>query len=816
MGTGAIVGAGAVLGFGPLVRAKIQDKADRYGAKVTVARVVPGWRGLTLRGVEMTLEEIPGVRVWLDEVVVDWARQPVATSGGKIVAVGAMSTLMSDFEQWKQAHFKSGGSAGGSSRKLAIDGFAVEWRSAPTGATRSVTASGVSASKAGSQLRAAASKVSAKIGGVELEVDEGVIELMRGEGGYRIAALTTRGMALAYDLGERPAVAPASTGASGDRGVVTNAATSGAPDPARSATAKATTGSKGRLVDENGRVSPAVPARVVTARRARTWAIALAERLDRALEAGAKVELDGARAKLSFGDELLNLGPGSLSLSRTAGDLVVALVPRAAPAPKSQGADVPKPLTFSARVPYAPGEQNEGPEKRAMRVEVHGGPVWLSMLGVHEGDLGLRNVSDTRIEADVVVILPPGEQQLSIDGSGRVHRLSMFDKRLAKAPLENVELAWRAKLDMRLDGSKLTLHEAEIDLGNVRLLLKGTWERRGGEHKVALDYTIPLMTCQSAFTSIPEALVPRLSEMQFAGSLSLKGHARFDTANIKKDYDVDWDGTLSCRVTHAPAEVAVTRFKTSFSKIVYTPKSEERTMTFGPNEKTWVALPSIAHFMTGSVLVTEDGRFYRHRGFDQEAIVNSIQQNIEARRFVRGASTISMQLAKNLYLPRAKTLSRKLQEAVLTMYLEQELTKREMMELYLNVIEYGPMVYGIGPAARHYFNSHPARLSVSQAMYLASILRNPKHQYFGSGGAVIASHMRVLRLYMKVLEKIGRITEDELERGARETVVFGSPAPMLAPAEDDDGYPLDEEPGDPRSDPNDTESGLTQEANTGL
>jgi hypothetical protein len=799
-----------VLSFGPLVRSRIQDKAERYGAVVDVQHVVPGWRGLSLRGVEVTIAEMPGVHVWLDEVVVDWDRKPISTSGGKVVAVGSMTTLISNFEAWKEAHLKGGG-GGGSSRKLAIEGFAVEWKSAPSGATQAVTASGVSASKEGPQVRAAAATVFATYGKAKLEVEGGAIELTRGDHGYRLASLTTKGLSLAYDLGERPTLGAAAPTGSGLPPALVGSTAAPAPTQAPSADKQ----------EDVAAAAGVVHPRVANARRARESAIALATRLDRVLGADAKIELAGARAKLGFGDELLNLGPGTLSLSRTDGDLIVDLAPTAAPpetaaSPEAVAGTTAKPLTFSARVPYAAGKGNEAPETRAMRVGVQGGPVWLSMLGVHEGDLGLRNVGETRIEADVEVVLPPGEQTLSVDGRGRVQNLSIADERLAKAPLEGVELAWRSKLDMRLDGSLLTLHDAEVDLGDIRFLLKGTWERSGGEHKVAVDYSVPLMTCERAFSSIPEALVPKLVGMHFAGSLSLKGHARFDTANIKKDYDVDWDGTLSCRITHAPAAVAVTRFKNSFTKLVYTPKSEERNMTFGPNEKTWVALPSIAHFMSGSVLVTEDGGFYRHRGFDQEAIVNSIQQNIEARRFVRGASTISMQLAKNLYLPRAKTLSRKLQEAVLTMYLEQELTKREMMELYLNVIEYGPMVYGIGPAARHYFNSHPSRLSVSQSMYLASILRNPKKQFFGAGGAVIDSHMRTLRLYIKVLEKIRRITEDELERGLRETVIFGSPAPMVAPVEDEDGYPLDEEPPTKRGDLNAGEPGPTHEANTGL
>jgi membrane peptidoglycan carboxypeptidase len=260
---------------------------------------------------------------------------------------------------------------------------------------------------------------------------------------------------------------------------------------------------------------------------------------------------------------------------------------------------------------------------------------------------------------------------------------------------------------------------------------------------------------------------------------------RFGSENVQRDYDVAWDGALSCRVVEAPPAIDTQRFKTKFARTVFTPEGEPRELVFGPESETWVPLGSISHFVVGAVLTTEHGRFFRHNGFDQEAIVNSIRENLKERRFVRGASTISMQLAKNLYLPRTKTLSRKLQEAVLTLYLEQQLTKDELMELYLNVIEFGPMVYGIGPAARHYFNTTPAELSLSQAMYLASILRNPKKQYFGAGGAVSSGYTAYLRRLMKITEKIGRISEEELELGLRETAVFGSPYPHVAPPEDE-------------------------------
>ena len=125
------------------------------------------------------------------------------------------------------------------------------------------------------------------------------------------------------------------------------------------------------------------------------------------------------------------------------------------------------------------------------------------------------------------------------------------------------------------------------------------------------------------------------------------------------------------------------------------------------------------------MLTTEDGGFFRHHGFNTCAIRTALIANIKAGRFVRGASTITMQLAKNLFLSREKTLSRKLEELILTDYLEQTFTKDEMMELYLNVIEFGPDVYGVTAAADHYFGRTPAELNLAECLFLASLLPQP-------------------------------------------------------------------------------------------
>jgi membrane peptidoglycan carboxypeptidase len=156
-----------------------------------------------------------------------------------------------------------------------------------------------------------------------------------------------------------------------------------------------------------------------------------------------------------------------------------------------------------------------------------------------------------------------------------------------------------------------------------------------------------------------------------------------------------------------------------------------------------------------------------------------------------------MQLAKNLYLKREKTLSRKLEEALLTTLLEQELSKSELMELYLNVIEFGPGIYGVGPAALYYFNTSPGDLSLGQALYLASVLPNPKQRHFTADGHVSEGWMGYLRKLMRIAWKIGRVTEEEYQQALEESLQFGvaRTLPLTEPGLEDSTAEYQDPPG---------------------
>ncbi|GBC76938.1 Biosynthetic peptidoglycan transglycosylase [bacterium HR08] len=143
----------------------------------------------------------------------------------------------------------------------------------------------------------------------------------------------------------------------------------------------------------------------------------------------------------------------------------------------------------------------------------------------------------------------------------------------------------------------------------------------------------------------------------------------------------------------------------------------------------WVPYERISPHLVRAVLAGEDPRFFIHHGFDWEQIQEAIRENLQEGEIVRGASTITQQLAKNLFLSTARTPLRKLREAVITVELELLLGKRRILELYLNVIEWGDGIYGAEAAARQYFGISAARLTPEQAAFLAAIIPNPRETY---------------------------------------------------------------------------------------
>lgn len=152
---------------------------------------------------------------------------------------------------------------------------------------------------------------------------------------------------------------------------------------------------------------------------------------------------------------------------------------------------------------------------------------------------------------------------------------------------------------------------------------------------------------------------------------------------------------------------------------------KEFSFEVGPLNKSYVYLQDISRYVRAAVLALEDAKFYEHQGLDIEEMGHAIESSWTRGRRLRGASTITQQLAKNLYLTHERSFKRKVLEAFITLKLETTLSKNKILELYLNSIEWGRGLIGIKQAAFYYFKKRPKDLSLKESVFLAAIIPNP-------------------------------------------------------------------------------------------
>lgn len=441
-------------------------------------------------------------------------------------------------------------------------------------------------------------------------------------------------------------------------------------------------------------------------------------------------------------------------------------------------------------------------EAGPVEVRVLGGPVALAQLGIKAGNFGLQEVEHTSISLDTQLTLSADGRRADFTSSGEIRGMAVQQERLAPHALTDIDLGWSLAGNVHLDGSEFEVKAGRLSMGKVNGVADVHVAREPGRIRIDGNFRVESESCASMFEALPKGSVPLLSGAKMKGDFSWRGGIHFDSDHLSNT-KVTWQMKNHCRFTHIPDDANPAQFRERFSLHVPDYDGQPKTLRTGPGASHWASLDEISPFMERAVLTTEDGGFWSHRGFDSGAIEGAIRRNLERGEFSRGASTVSMQLAKNLYLERDKYVARKVQEALLTMLLEQELRKAEILELYLNVIEYGPGVYGIRQAAKHYFASTPSELSVAQCFFLASILPRPNAQYFDESGRLIPLRANLVRNLMKIAHERKRLSAEELERGLSEVLRFGVPSldsnPYRLPdgsLNDGTGFPAGEMPDD--------------------
>ncbi len=188
-------------------------------------------------------------------------------------------------------------------------------------------------------------------------------------------------------------------------------------------------------------------------------------------------------------------------------------------------------------------------------------------------------------------------------------------------------------------------------------------------------------------------------------------------------------------------------------------KGKYHPFVVGPKNRYWSPSETIPPEMKWAVIVAEDSRFYKHEGIDVKAIKNAIKYDLEKKSFARGASTITQQVAKNLFLTREKSITRKIKEIILAMRMEEVLTKGRIIELYLNVVELGPMTYGIGHGAQYYFGKPASELTPRECAFLAAMLPGPRVAY--NPYKNLAKVLKRSDMILRLLRGKGVLSEEE-------------------------------------------------------
>ena len=242
-----------------------------------------------------------------------------------------------------------------------------------------------------------------------------------------------------------------------------------------------------------------------------------------------------------------------------------------------------------------------------------------------------------------------------------------------------------------------------------------------------MNIRIPKMQAQDFISSLPDGLFTNVQGMLTSGNFDYKLDFMF---NKNKPETIIFDSKLNkenLRIFRF-GQANLSKMNGEFEYRAIIKNVRQRPIFVGSSNPDYTPLNQISPYLKKCVLTTEDPSFFRHRGFITEAFKQSIIKNIKTRKFSRGGSTISMQLIKNVFLTREKTLSRKLEEILLVYILENNriVSKERMLEVYFNIIEWGPNVYGIGEASRFYFQKNPADLTFNECLYLATIIPSPK------------------------------------------------------------------------------------------
>lgn len=350
---------------------------------------------------------------------------------------------------------------------------------------------------------------------------------------------------------------------------------------------------------------------------------------------------------------------------------------------------------------------------------------------------------------------------LKMVADGHVSGVTVDDRRLTDTTV--IVRQCSGRLVARLGKDFVEIDSATtLSLNKIKTFLYARADL-GSKKQYTLKFRADKISANDFFSSLPEGMFRNIQGLQAKGELEYRLYAHLED---DKPYDCVFESELK-PYGFGIVKMGATdlrRMNGEFMHTFYERGKPVRSFRVGPSNPSFTPLDAIPETVKKAVMTGEDPAFFNHNGFYAEAIRQSIAQNYVRRKFVRGGSTISMQLVKNVFLSRKKTLARKAEEILIVWLIEsQRLTsKARMMEVYLNIIEWGPGVFGIGEASQFYFSRPASELNPLECAFLASVVPMPKsYAYFlDSAGYVSKKNWNFIAIRNNMIKR-GDIPETD-------------------------------------------------------
>lgn len=366
------------------------------------------------------------------------------------------------------------------------------------------------------------------------------------------------------------------------------------------------------------------------------------------------------------------------------------------------------------------------------------------------------NVSNIAMDGD----------KLHIDGFASLSNFTIHHPKIAKKEV----VINKARFDYHLLFSE---HYIAVDSSSTiqlnKMLLRPYASYNNETAKIYdLKITIPKMKAQDFIGSLPKGLFTHFEGMEVAGNFDYQLHFIYNKSKPNATIFESKINKENLKILRY-GEANLMKLNGDFVYHAIINNIPQRGILVGLANPNYAQLSTISPYLRKAVLTTEDPSFFSHKGFITEAFKQSIVKNIKTNAFSRGGSTISMQLIKNAFLTREKTLSRKLEEILLVYILENNhiVSKERMLEVYFNIIEWGPNVYGIGEAAAFYFQKNPSQLTLNECLFLATTIPSPKkfmYQFNNLGFLKKGALNRDKQLIKLMLRRGILITEDTVAK----------------------------------------------------